>query len=228
MRDERHLVDRRTAIVSGGAAVAVLLAACGAGSGASGGAIDLTFTKDGRLTGTVGGQAVNVKGVLPARAGTVAGTMAGEPVDASWAIADENASGPATAPVKLDGRFAGQSVSLLATLRLLPDLLFDSGSVSGTAGGRPVRAEATHASGASSSSVTVDGSFAGTSFSLYGTIASDLSSGLVRGTVGSKAIELTARVHAGAVRLTGDYEGPTTLFVLTAGTLIYFLGGIYA
>ncbi|HXQ60256.1 MAG TPA: hypothetical protein VN799_09150 [Acidimicrobiales bacterium] len=221
-------MDRRTAILSGAGVVAALVTACGSTSGPGGGAVDLTFSKHGRLTGTLGGRPVNLSGAVPASSGSVGGTVTGESVDGTWRIGDQNAASPSTVPVNLEGRFAGRPVVLAATLLLMSNFLFDSGTVSGTIGGRPVRAEATHAPGESSSSVNVAGSFAGTAFSFYGTIAGDLGSGLVRGTVGPKAISLEARVHGGAIRLTGDYEGPSTLFVLTAGTLIYFLGGIYA
>jgi hypothetical protein len=59
-------------------------------------------------------------------------------------------------------------------------------------------------------------------------LACDLTSGLIRGTVDGKPTLLSARTQSGAVHITGAYSGPSELFVLATGSLLYFLGGIYA
>jgi hypothetical protein len=109
----------------------------------------------------------------------------------------------------------------------MPNFLFDSGTVTGTSGRRPIHANVSRASGESTSSLNVDGTFAGTAFSLYATLNLN-GRGLVQGTVDGRPAHLTAKAQAHAIHITGDYSGPSALFVLTAGSLIYFLGGIYA
>jgi hypothetical protein len=222
-----HSVGRREAIVAGCGVVASLLAACATTSGSDQTGVDLNYTKDGRLTGTLAGQPLNLSSRLPG-SGTVAGTLSRHPLDASWQIAYGGTPTQKVVPVTLHGKFASQSISLSAVFHLKPNVLFDSGTVTGVSGGRPVRAQASSAPGESSSSVNVDGSFAGTPFSLYATIASTLDSGLVRGTVGGKPIHLTAKAQSGTIAITGNYRGPSELFVLATGSLLYFLGGIYA
>ena len=44
--------------------------------------------------------------------------------------------------------------------------------------------------------------------------------------VGGKPAQLKARVQPGAIHITGDYSGPSALFVISACTLLYFLGRI--
>ncbi len=228
MRHGQHPVGRREAIVVGCGVLASLLAACSSTTTTDETAVDLTFTKDGRLTGLLAGQPVNLSSKVPAESGTVAGALSGHPLDASWQITYDGPSTQKVVPVTVHGKLANQSLSLSAVFHLKPNFLFDSGTVTGTAGGRTVRAKASSAPGESSSSVNVDGSFAGTLFSLYATIASTLDSGLVRGTVGGKPIQLTARVQSAEIHITGNYTGPSELFVLATGSLLYFLGGVYA
>jgi hypothetical protein len=228
MRNRQHRMGRREAILTGCGTLATLLAACASTSVASDTTLDIIFTNKGRLTGTFAGRNVDLTAELPASRGTVKGIMAREPVDANWQIAHNSTSGQMVLPVTVDGSLARQAISLNAVFRLMPNQLFDSGKVTGTAGGRSVQAEASSASGESSSSVNVDGSFAGTAFSLYASIAGDLRSGLIRGIVGGKPAQLKARVQSGAIHITGDYSGPSALFVIAACTLLYFLGGNYS
>jgi len=206
--------------------LATLLAACGANSGANGTGVDLTYTKSGRLTGSFGGRRVDLTSKMPIGTGTVSGTVAGKPVDGNWQIAHNGTAPQTVLPVTLHGSLAQQSILLNSVFRLMPDLLFDSGTVTGSSGGRPVHAELARASGESTSSLNVDGTFSGTAFSLYATLNLD-GRGLVQGTVGGRPVRLTAKTHANAIHISGDYSGPSALFVLAAGSLIYFLGGIY-
>jgi len=227
MRNRLHPVGRREAIVTGCGVVATLLAACASTSEGRETAVNLKYTHDGRLTGAFAGRSVNVATKLPSGQGNAGGTIAEEPIAASWQIAYNGTGGQTVLPVTLYGSFAKQSLLLSATFRLMPNFLLESGTVTGTSNGRPVHADVTSASGESSSSVNVNGSFAGTAFSLYATL--DLQGGgLVRGTVGGRPTHLTAKARSGAIHITGDYSGPSALFVLSAGSLIYFLGGIYA
>lgn len=228
MKDRNYLLGRRQAIVTGLGVMASLLAACTSSPASNETAVNLVYTKNGRLTGTLHGRPVDLTSQLPVGSGTLGGTVAGEPIDASWQVAYNGTKGQQVVPATLHGKLAKQSVSLDGLFRLMPDLLFDSGNVTGTAGGRPVRAQASRASGESSSSVNVGGSFAGTPFSLYATLASDLTSGLIRGNVGGKPTHLTAKSGSSRMQITGDYSGPSALFVLATGCLLYFLGGIYS
>jgi len=230
--EAEHLVGRRTVILTGLGALTTLLAACASTSSAgdaTASSVNVAYTKKGRLIGTVHGQRVDMIAVLPGSPGTVSGRLAGERVDADWQITYDGTSDQTVLPVTLHGSLAGQDVALTAVFRLQPDFLFDSGTVSGNAAGQPVQAQVSNAPGQTTSSVNVDGSFAGTAFSLYGTV--DLSpngSGLVKGTVGGKPVQLNATFRLGKIRITGDFNGPPALFGLAAGGLIYFLGGVYA
>jgi hypothetical protein len=228
MRDREHAVGRREAIIAGCGVMASLLAACASTSGGSETAVDLTYTKDGRLTGTFAGRRVDLTSKLPSGSGTARGTVAGDTSNANWQITYNGTASQRVVPVRLRGRLAAQAVSLTAVFRLKPNVLFDSGTVTGTAGGRPVHAQASSAPGESSSSVNVNGTFAGTPFSLYGTLAGDLTNGLIRGMVNGKRAHWTAQAKSGAIHITGNYSGPSELFVLATGSLIYFLGGTYA
>jgi len=223
MANQDHLVGRRQAILTGFGALAALLAACSSTSKPSPTAVDLTFTSKGRLTDSCLGRSVDLSTVLPASSGTTSGSAVGEQVSGSWKIAHNGSSDQTVVPVTLDGSLGSQSISLNGTFRLMPNFLFDSGTVIGSAGGRAVHTQASSASGESTSSVNVDGTFAGTPFSLYATIAGDLQSGLIRGTVGGKPTQLTAKVRSGAIHITGDYSGPPALFVIATGSLLYFL-----
>ena len=170
---------------------------------------------------------MDLEAQLPASSGEATGTVAGDPVNIKWNIPRNNSS-PTIQLVIVDGKLVGQAVSLSGTFRLLPDELFDSGTVMGTQGGRVVQAQVSRASGENTSSVNVNGSFAGTTLSFYSTIAGDLSGGLIRGTVGGKAIQLTAKVRSTAIHIAGTYSGPPSLLVVAADSLLFFVGGIYA
>ncbi len=228
MKDRHNRLGRRAAILTVSGLVASLLAACSSTPASSDTTVDLTYTNKGRLTGRFAGQTVDVSSELPSGKGKAIGTFAGEPVAANWQTAYNGEASQRVVPVTLDGSFAKQSVLLSATFRLKPNYLFDSGIVTGTSHTKPVHADVTSAAGESSSSVNVDGSFSGAAFSLYATIAGDLRSGLIRGNVGGKPTQLTAKVQSGVIRVTGDYSGPAALLVLAIGSLLYFLGGIYS
>jgi len=132
-------------------------------------------------------------------------------------------------PASLHGVVAGKDVSLAGQFQHASNFLFQSGSVSGSFGGSAVEAQVTSAPGESSSSVNVQGSFAGTPFSLYATLAGDLTSGYVQGTVGGKAFKVNADVRAKVVEVTGTFAGPPALLGIILGSLLYFLpGGIYS
>ncbi len=228
MGHAQHPLGRREAIITGCGVMASLLASCASTPASMGTTIDLKYTKEGRLTGTLAGRRVDLTSKLPGGPGTARGTVAGGPFNANWQITYNGTATQRVIPVELHGSISAQTVALNGVFRLKPDYLFDSGTVTGTAGGRTVHAQASSAPGESSSSVNVNGTFAGTPFSLYATLAGDLANGLIRGRVGGRTVRWTAQARSGEIHISGDYSGPSELFVLATGSLIYFLGGTYA
>jgi hypothetical protein len=165
---------------------------------------------------------------VPQSSGHASGNYASEPVDIQWAIS--NGSSDQTAiPASLHGLMAGKEVSLTGQFQHTSNFFFQSGSVSGSLGGSNVEARVTSAPGESSSSINMQGSFAGTPFSLYATLAGDLTSGYVQGRVGGKAFKVKADVRSKVVEVTGTFTGPPALLGIILGSLLYFLpGGIFS
>jgi len=161
---------------------------------------------------------------MPQGLGDASGTFATEPVDARWSIVYHGLSDMSMVAGTVAGTLAGVVASLSGTFKLAPDFLFESGTITGMAGGSPVQAHATNAPGESSSSVNVQGDYAGSPFSLYGTLSGDLSSGYVQGTVAGKPFKVSASGSSQIVDLTGNYSGPPDLLALIVGALLYFIG----
>jgi len=239
MSDHSHPVSRRNLLLLGGGAVASVLAGCGNGAGTTSNAgartdttasgINLAFQRNRNLTGGALGKVTGVTMDVPQSSGHASGNYAGEPVDIQWAISDPNSSNRTVIPASLHGAVAGKDISLAGQFQHASNFLFQSGSVSGSFGGSAVEAQVTNAPGESSSSVNVRGSFAGTPFSLYATLAGDLTSGYVQGTVGGKAFKVSADVRANVVEVTGTFAGPPALLGIILGSLLYFLpGGIFS
>src|SRR5580658_4551283 len=154
MKDGQHPLGRREAIITGCGVMASLLAACASTSGADQTAVNVKYTKDGRLTGTFAGRGVDVTSELPSGSGRARGTLAGNACNADWQVT--SSARQTVRSIGLRGTLAAQTVSLSAVFRLKPNYLFDSGTVTGAVGGHPVHARASSAPGASSSSVNVD------------------------------------------------------------------------
>jgi hypothetical protein len=166
---------------------------------------------------------------VPQSSGHASGNYASEPVDIQWVVSYNGSSDQTVIPASLHGVVAGEDVSLTGQFQHASNFLFQSGSVSGSFGGSAVEAQVTNAPGESSSSVNVHGSFAGTPFSLYATLAGDLTSGYVQGTIGGKAFKVNADVRAKVVEVTGTFAGPPALLAIILGSLLYFLpGGIFS
>jgi hypothetical protein len=235
MNDQSHQVSRRNLLLLGGGAVASVLAGCGtaagstntAGADADGNAssIDLAFRNNRNLSGRALGKVAGVTMDVPQSSGHARGNYASEPVHIQWAISNNVSSDQTVIPASLHGGVAGKDVSLAGQFHHASDFLFESGSVSGSFGGSTVEAQVTSAPGESSSSVNVQGSFAGTPFALYATLAGDLASGYVKGTVGDKPFKVNASVRAKVVEVTGTFAGPPALLGIILGSLLYFLPG---
>jgi len=203
--------------------------ATGADTDTNASGIDLAFRKNRNLTGSALGKVAGVTMDVPQSSGHASGNFASEPVDIQWAISDNGSSDQTMVPASLHGVMAGKDVSLAGQFQLRSNFLFQSGSISGSFGGSAVDAQVTDAPGESSSSVNVQGSFAGTPFSLYATLAGDLTSGYVQGTVGGKAFKVNADVRAKVVEVTGTFAGPPALLGIILGSLLYFLpGGMFS
>ena len=209
----------------------------GAGSTNSAGAdadtnasgIDLAFRSNRNLTGSALGKVAGVTMEVPQSSGHASGNYASEPVDLEWAVSHNGSSDQTVIPASLHGSVAGKDVSLAGQFQHTSNVLFQSGSVSGSCGGSAVAAQVTSAPGESSSSVNAQGSFAGTPFSLYATLAGDLTSGYVQGMVGGKAFKVNADVRTKVVDVTGTFAGPPALLGIIVGSLLYFLpGGIFS
>lgn len=230
MSDQSHRVSRRSLLLLGGAAASVL-AGCGTGAGSIDNAsdINLAFRNNRNLTGSALGRAADVTMDVPQSSGHASGSYASEPVDIQWVISYTGSSDQAAIPANLHGVVAGKDVSLAGQFQHASSFLFQSGSVSGSFGGSAVEVQVTSATGKGSSSVNVQGSFAGTPFSLYATLAANLTSGYVEGKVAGKAFNLNADVRDRVVEVTGRFAGPPALLGIIVGTLLYFLpGGIFS
>lgn len=239
MSDQLHQVSRRNLLLLGGGAVASVLAGCSAGAGptntaatdadTNASAINLAFRNNRNLAGSALGKVTGITLDVPQSAGHVSGNYAGEPAHIQWAVSHNGSSDETVIPASLHGDVAGEDLSLAGQFRHASNFLFQSGSVSGSYGGSNVDAQVTSAPGESSSSVNAQGLFAGTSFVLYATLAGDLTSGYVKGTVGGKAFKVNADVRAKVVEITGTFAGPPALLGIILGALLYFLpGGIFS
>ena len=207
-----------------------MLAGCSTGSGSTNTAgtdrgINLAFRNNRNLTGSALGKVADVTMDVPQSSGRASGNYASAPVHLQWAISNSGSSEQTVIPASLDGVVAGKDVSLAGQFQHASNFLFQSGSVSGSFGGSTVEARVASAPGEASSSVNVQGSFAGTPFALYATLAEDLRSGYVKGTVGGRAIKVTAEVRATIVEVTGTFAGPPALLGIIVGSLMYFLPG---
>jgi hypothetical protein len=190
--------------------------------------IDLIFERSRLLRGSVGGQPVRLDLNVPTHDGMAAGTIAGIPASATWRTGDNYRSYP-DVPSDLTGSFAEQPVELRATFHLEPSYFLDHGTITGYIGAEHLNATVQTASGGlgSTSTVAVDGTLAGTEFTIYAAIDGSLTSGRIRGTVAGNPIRIdAARVRqpeGEQTRLTGSYQGPPALLALAAGALLHFI-----
>jgi hypothetical protein len=239
MSDQSHQVSRRTLLLLGGGTVASVLAGCstaagstntaGADTDSNASSIDLAFRNNRNLTGRALGKVTGVIMDVPQSSGHASGNYASEPVHIQWAISHNGSSDQMVIAASLHGVAVGKDVSLAGQFHHASNFLFQSGSVSGSFGGSTVEAQVTSAPGESSSSVNVQGAFAGTPFALYATLAGDLTSGYVKGTVGGRAFKVNADVTSKVVEVTGTFAGPPALLGIIVGSLLYFLpGGMFS
>jgi hypothetical protein len=188
--------------------------------------VELTC-EDGRLlSGSAGGQPVRLDLTL-AHVGAAAGTVAGQPVSASWENGDNYVVYP-DVPAYLSGEFGGQPVELHGTFHLAPGYFFQLGRIVGHVGGEALEATAEPVSGGlGGRAVAVDGTLGATEFTLYATIDGSLSRGRLRGTVAGEPVRIDAERDQppgrAGTRLAGRYLGPPALLALAVGAFLYFI-----
>jgi hypothetical protein len=205
MGDGQWLMSRRAALAAGGGLIAAFLGGCSSSPQGSSGStngdsgVEMSFTNMRRLTGSQDGKRTDVTAPMPQGSGHASGTFAAEPVDAHWTIAYNASANQTVLPATVAGTLAGVATSLSGIFNLAPNFLFQSGTITGTADGSSVSAQAE-------------------------TLTGDLSSGYVQGTVAGKPFKVTASTRSQTIRLTGNYSGPSDLLALIVGVLLYFLG----
>ena len=187
--------------------------------------VELTCEDDRLLSGSAGGQPVRLDLAL-AHIGAAAGTMAGQPVAASWESADNYVVYP-DVTADLNGEFAGQDVELHGTFHLEPGYFFQRGRITGHIGADALKALVEPVSGGlGGRAVAADGTLGATEFTIYAAIDGSLSHGRLRGTVAGAPLRIDAERDRppGPARahLAGSYLGPPALLALAVGAFLYF------
>jgi hypothetical protein len=187
--------------------------------------VDLVH-KEQQLTGVVGEEPIDLLLDVPCHAGEVRGNFAGHDLVASWQLGDNYYEHPDVSGTA-SGTFAGQAFELLGVFHLDSNYAIEAAEISGEIGGEPIAVNLQPATGGLSPTrtVAIDGTFAGTEFSIFSTISGDLTSGHVRGVVDGHALRLDASKEQkdGSVRVTGTYGGPPAILALAVGTFLYFI-----
>jgi len=188
--------------------------------------IDLIFERCRLLSGSVGGQPVQLELNVPTHQGRAAGTIAGIAVSATWVNGDNYHIHP-DVPCDLTGSFAGQPVELHATFHLEPGYFFDHGTITGHVGAEALEASVEAAGLGGTGTIAAEGTLGSTEFIIYATIDGPLTFGHIGGTVAGVPLRIdAARTHGpdgGQTRLTGSYQGPPALLALTAGAFLHFI-----
>lgn len=177
-------------------------------------AVSLVRT-DKSLIGVVGEQSVELLLGLPRSRGGVRGQCLGAQVGGYWRIESnfDNLD-----PVGLFvGEYDGQPVHLRSEVHLTPHYA----DICGTVGERELRARVApvEAPAYGPTVVDIDGHFDGAGITLFVTVATDLSGAPINGIIGGQAIS----VDATRASVSGQYDGPATLFPLLVGCLLFFI-----
>jgi len=179
---------------------------------------------DGRLTGTAGGEPVDMTVTVPTGEGSAEGTFAGLEISAAWQLAANGVWHP-DVPGALHGTCGGAAVSLLGWFHLEPDYLFDHGRIEGEIDKEPVAVYIEPADPyGDTGSFAADGYFADAGFSLRGAVNGH-GMGRLEGSVGGRPVHLRVDRVDGASRtvtVTGTYEGPVALLLVCIGALLFF------
>jgi hypothetical protein len=182
------------------------------------GEVSLTFGQE-RLTGTVGGEAVDMALVVPASDGRAEGSFAGAAVAATWRLAANETWHP-DVPASLHGTAGGASVGLVGWFHLDEEFSFEHGAVEGEISGQPVAA---YIEAGGAGSFAAHGSFSDSGFSLRATF--EAGRGRLEGSVEGAPLDLVVAQVEGQGRtatLTGSYDGPLPLLLVLSGVLLFF------
>ena len=186
------------------------------------GAVELTH-RDGWLTGTLGGQTIDLSLELPAHIGQAEGELGDMVVSASWNLAQtwENA-----APAALRGVLGGADLVLNAWVHHDLRFAFDHATIEGQFASQPVWAYVEEGDpGSFSGTFATYGIFAGANFSLRGTVKCGYSAS-VGGAICGYPIALEGHRSPTPPRvktITGTYEGPTPFLLLVSAAVLFHM-----
>ncbi len=181
-------------------------------------AVSLVRT-DESLIGVVGEQSIELLLGLPRSRGGVRGQCLGARVGGYWRLESNTDN---LDPVGLFlGEYDGQPVHLRSEVHLTPHYAVRHADICGTVGERELRARAAPVEAPASGPTVmgIDGHFDGTDITLFVTVATDLSGAHIKGIIGGQVISIDA-THAS---VSGQYDGPATLFPLLVGCLLFFI-----
>jgi hypothetical protein len=187
--------------------------------------VDLVH-QDRQLSGLVGDAPVDFLLDVPRHVGEARGNFAGRDFVASWQLGDNYFEHPdlnGTAK----GTFAGHEFDLQGVFHLDPNYAITAAEISGRIGGKEISARLQPALGGLSPTrtVAIDGTFAGTNFSIFATISGDLTRGHIRGQVGGHVIRLDAdndnRTKTTGIK--GTFGGPPAILTITVAAFLYFI-----
>jgi hypothetical protein len=186
--------------------------------------VQLTYA-DRRLTGTFDGVSVDVALDVPRSHSTAIGHFAGSAISATWELGDNSTQHPDVKST-LHGRYADKNFTLNGRFHLDDDYTIESAEIIGNFAGEAVHASVQALDGGLSdtSTVAIDGEFAGSAFALAATVSPNLSGGIVCGTVNAGPVRLDAKVRRAprVINLSGAFHGPPALLAFIAGVYLFF------
>jgi hypothetical protein len=186
--------------------------------------VELSYRDNDDIDGTAGGKTVRVAGQLGPRGGPVRGTWGG--VAVSWRVADKLGTPAGRVPGIMWGRVGDDPVKLEGSFLLGPRYLLEEADISGDLGGHNLRAKVTSADGGTgaTSTVVAEGNLGEEPFELFASLSDDLTSAVVRGSLGGRTVSLDATTdEPSAVRVVGEFSGPLPLLALIVNVLVHFL-----
>ena len=201
--------------------------------------VALVDADHGTLAGVAAGAPVRVALVRRARDGRASGTVAGEALEVSWHVEEVSSghAGPSASPsarsssartVTLSGTFGSAQVDLRGRFLDEPGgYFFDRAELVGELGGLAVDVTVERAEGGlgSTSTVVARGTVGGAGLELFASVRGDLTRAIVRGTFDGQRVGLDATrdPDPATCSMTGAFAGPVALVTLVAGVVLAFL-----
>ena len=186
--------------------------------------VELSYRDNEDIDGTAGGTTVRVTGQLGPRGGPVRGTWGGAAV--SWRLADKLGTPAGRVPGVIRGRVGDDPVKLEGSFLLGPRYLLEEADISGDLAGHNLRAKVAPADGGTgaTSTVVAEGNLGEEPFELFASLSDDLTTAVVRGSLGGRTVSLDATTdEPSAVRVVGEFSGPLPLLALIVNVLVHFL-----